>query len=290
MDTDLNRDKIWDQETWKAIDDAVKDGLQGIRTLQQIVVADLRSDAVNVPADVFNPQKMAMDEAPTKPFVELRVDFSLTPTQLKNEKTLKTAVTLARFAANQLALAEDLVFFQGKHGNLPDTVKTRNLESLASGLLGLDGLKTIDGSGSTTGGDFAGDALFSLVTQGIATLAQDGQPGPYALVLHTNVYANAFSPLPSSLVTAADRLTPILKGGFYPSPSLPENTGLLMSLGGHPTSIYVGQDAIAGYYNQTNQDGSSLFKVIERVQIIARDVRALRRLNFVATKASGKKS
>jgi uncharacterized linocin/CFP29 family protein len=285
MDTDLNRDKIWDQQTWKAIDDAVKEGLQGIRTLQQIVVADLMPDAVNVPADVFNAQKMAMDEAPTKPFVELCVNFSLTPTQLKNEKTLKTAVTLARFAANQLALAEDQVFFQGQQGKLPDTVKTRNSESLAKGLLGLDGLKTIDGSRSPTESpSFAGDAIFSLVTQGIANLVQDGQPGPYALVLHTNAYANAFSPLPSTLVTAADRLTPILKGGFYASPSLPENTGFLTSLGGHPTCIYVGQDASAGYYNQTNQDGSSLFKVIERVQIIARDVRALRRLNFVSKK------
>ena len=75
--------------------------------------------------------------------------------------------------------------------------------------------------------------------QGIAALNRKGQPGPYALILETSVYADAFSPVGDALVTTADRLTPLLAGGFYSSGAMPEHSGLLVSLGGDPTTIYI---------------------------------------------------
>jgi hypothetical protein len=53
----------------------------------------------------------------------------------------------------------------------------------------------------------------------------------------------------------------------------------LVSLGGDPTTVYLGQDAVTAF-TQEDQDGNSRFRVFERVQIIARDARAFVRLDF----------
>jgi hypothetical protein len=60
---------------------------------------------------------------------------------------------------------------------------------------------------------------------------------------------------------------------------MPANTGLLVALGGDPTTIYVGTDAVT---EPTQQERSGLysFREFERIQVVARDRRAFVKLDF----------
>ena len=117
------------------------------------------------------------------------------------------------------------------------------------------------------------------VLEGLAILRQAGQPGPYALFLSPQTYADAYSPLPDTLQTPADRLLSVLKGGLQMANELPNNRGLLVSLGGDPVAIYLAQD-IAVAFNQQDPEGNYRFRAFERVQLIVREASALVRLEF----------
>ena len=124
-----------------------------------------------------------------------------------------------------------------------------------------------------------GSATFDAVVQGIALLIGLGHPGPFALFLSTEIYADTYQTVAVSQTTTAERITPLVTGGFYGTGSLPAATGLLVSLGGEPTTIYVAQDAVTAF-TQEDPGGGYRFRVFERVQIVNRDDRALVRLDF----------
>ena len=282
MPNNLGRDQLWTTDIWADLDKAVLDEVGRIRVVQKVFNAENMPNASNVPADEFNPQQMAIAEGRTKPFMEISVDFSLTQAQVDNESTLHTGRTLARLAAKALALAEDALILQGDDAELPETPRVRviNRDSTGDGLYG-EGehehpIPVVLGGAK---GNINGANLFAAVTKGIAQLTAAGQPGPFALLLESSVYADAFAPLPSTLVTTADRLTPLLTGGFYGTGALPENTGLLISLGGEPTTIYVAQDAITAY-TQEDANGNYRFRVFERVQFVARERGAFVNFHF----------
>src|SRR5205807_10417857 len=78
-----------------------------------------------------------------------------------------------------------------------------------------------------------GENTFGAVAEAYSNLQALGHYGPYALVLHTNAYADTYAPLKSTLVLTADRIKPIVTAGFYGTGTLPPRTGLLMDLGGN---------------------------------------------------------
>ena len=60
--------------------------------------------------------------------------------------------------------------------------------------------------------------------------------------------------------------------------TLPQNRGLLVALAGDPTSLYVGREATTEF---VRKDGSKyFFRVVERIQFVARDPRAFVLLKF----------
>ncbi len=290
MPNNLGRDQLWMPQVWADIDKAVLDEVGSIRVVQKVFSSTSMPNAANVPADHFDPDAMKIDEGGTKPLIEISVEFSLTQSQVDNEATLHTGRTLAKLAAKSLALAEDTLLLQGHEAKLPNNVKVINRQSAEQGLIGAgDGrdisVKPLDsGSGSAA---VYGAGLFTAVTQGIAELNKKGQPGPYALLLESSVYADAFSPVANTLVTTADRLTPLLTGGFYGTGALPKDTGLLASLGGEPTTIYIGQDAVTAY-TQEDGEGNYRFRVFERVQFVARDKAAFVNMKFQAAARAAK--
>jgi uncharacterized linocin/CFP29 family protein len=283
MPNNLGRDQLWTPQIWADIDQAVLGEIGSIRVVQKVFNSTTMPNAANVPADEFDQDNMKVAEGRTKPFIELSVEFSLTQSQVDNEATLHTAKTLAKLAAKSLALAEDTLLLQGDEAQLPKIVKVINKGSAEEGLIGDRDepdipVKPLEASGASA---VYGPHLFTAVVHGIAELTKRGQPGPYALLLETSVYADAFSPVANTLVTTADRLSPLLTGGFYGSGAVPKDSGLLISLGGEPTTIYVAQDAITAY-TQENRDGSYLFRVFERVQFVARDRTSAVNLKFLA--------
>lgn len=283
MNTTLGRDKIWTPDLWDEIDKAVKAEIGQLRVAQRVFPSiDVAGSAV-VPADRLDLENMSIEEGQTKPLIELSVEFRLTQSQVENEPTLHTGRTLARLAAKSIALAEDAIIFQGRRANIPG-VRTVNLESAEDGLLGVATRPLVINSSAR---DFP-QSVFRGVSSGIATLNSLGQPGPYALILESTVYADTYSPLGVTLVTTADRIIPLVPGGYYASGNLlepqaggggPLRTGLLVSLGGEPTTIYIGVDAVTAF-TQADTEGNFRFRVFERLQFVARDPRAFVRINI----------
>jgi uncharacterized linocin/CFP29 family protein len=125
-----------------------------------------------------------------------------------------------------------------------------------------------------------GEETFKAVTNGIAKLVSKAQAPTYALFLPTGIYADTFIPPSSaSLVTTADRIKPLVEGGFYTSGVLPADEGLLAALGGEPVKLFVGREANAEYIRK--EGAKYFFRVVERVQYVVRDPRALVLLKFV---------
>jgi uncharacterized linocin/CFP29 family protein len=290
----------WADSVWKEINTAVLSEVGKVRIAQKVFpAAELSGYATEVPNEVINFADLSIEEGRTKPFVEIYQEFSLTSTQVKKEgESSQICKTLARMAAKAIALGEDVIIFQGKRGQLPAYVVADLIDSAANGLLGEaapedanDGdlkkvSEPIDVGLTGRAGILYGENTFSAVTEGIAKLVRKAQAPNYALFLPTKVFADTFAP-PSgqSLVTTADRLKMLVEGGFYGTGTLPEDQGLLVALGGDPTSLYVGREASIEF---VRKEGSKyIFRVVERVQFVARDPRAFVLLRFQPGEGSG---
>jgi uncharacterized linocin/CFP29 family protein len=299
MPNTLGRDQVWTNDIWSGIDQAVEDEVGRIRVVQKAIPSVNVQDAPNVPAAHFEPDEMTMAEGVTKPMIEISVEFSLTSNQVTNEQTQHSGQSLARLAAKKLALAEDTILLRGAQAELPKKVTVQHRDSAGGGLLSAGTDEDRDRKKPMTlrenPQNNVGEEIFKAVTQGIAELTRKGQPGPYALILESGLYADAFTPTGPNLVTAADRLVPsstgaqgLLQGGLYGTSVLPKDHGLLISLGGDPTTIYVGTyqrsdgqtlDAMTAYTGQ-DEAGRYRFRVYERIQFVTREKSALLNLAF----------
>jgi uncharacterized linocin/CFP29 family protein len=244
------------------------------------------------------------------------VEFELTPQQVEHETGNimelghSTAVTLATRAANLLAQAEDLVIFQGENAILGNPlfsskiVQNRGVPA-DTGLLDLTQISStppavpsvvsaldkghvfaVKPKDPPVDGVIYGENTFNSLSKGYSKLQQDGQYGPYALVLQTIPFADTYAPLQKTLILTADRITPLMTAGFYGSGTLPsqENKppryfGLLVSLGGNTMDLVVGLDATTAFMQQ-DTDGNYRFRVLERFALRLKDVTAVIRLEF----------
>jgi uncharacterized linocin/CFP29 family protein len=314
MDTsDLN----WPDQIWKDINDDVLKEVGRVRIAQKVFpTSTFDNQPTQVTNEVIDFANMTVREGDTKPFVELYREFSLTNTQAKQEAEQRTCRTLARMAAKEIALGEDAYHFQlsdraaarGLNGRVPvlsnATMHVENWRvAVDFGLLAeandpnaqdndptrpaapirvnrLAAAQQAAGAQAQAPGATYGENTFRAVTDGIARLVAKAQAPAFALFLPTAVYADTFVP-PSnaSLVTTADRIKPLVEGGFYSSGVLPANEGLLVALGGEPVKLYVGREATTEY---VRKEGSRyIFRVVERIQYVVRDPRALLLLRFL---------
>jgi uncharacterized linocin/CFP29 family protein len=136
--------------------------------------------------------------------------------------------------------------------------------------------------------------ILKAVAEGIAALNEDDQPGPYALFLPPNRYAEAFAPVAGQLVTPGDQIKQIVTGGFYVVNSLarvkpPYGVGILVSLGGEPARIILGTEAITAF-THTDEKSNYHFRVFERIQMVVRDGRAFQTLEFQPQSSSSSSS
>jgi uncharacterized linocin/CFP29 family protein len=90
---------------------------------------------------------------------------------------------------------------------------------------------------------------------------------------------NTFAPLKSTLIMPADRIKPLVTGGFYGTGTLPPFTGVLVSLGGNTMDLVVGMDAITAFL-QEDTEGGCQFRVFERFTLRVKDVTAVIKLDF----------
>jgi uncharacterized linocin/CFP29 family protein len=278
----LGRDKVWSPEIWEDIDKAVTAEAHQVRIVQKVFPTTLMPNAQSVPADIFHPENNTIEEGQTKPLVEIFSQFALTQSQVDNESTHHTGQKLARLVAKAIALVEDGALLLGRRVPLPPNVKITTLSTAQDGLLDEAFQEiTVDRLEPNYP-----DTIFRAVVQGISELTALGHPGPYALFLETGVFADAYEPS-ETLVTPADRIVPLLKGGFYSTGALSgvsvspsQRLGLLASLGGEPVTIYVAVDTVTAF-TQADPGGILQYRVFERIQHVTRDPRALLRLRFL---------
>lgn len=289
----------WDASVWKEINDAVLAEVGKVRIAQKVfptTVFDNNPEAI--PNEVINFPSLTITEGQFKPFVEIYQEFPLTSTQVKKEPESKICKTLARMAAKSIGLAEDIVIFQGDGGVLPPNVCAALKISTAKGLLGAANPADADDAMpdkvskpidvrllAGRPGVLYGENTFAAVADGIAKLVAKAQAPNYALFLPTKAYADTFAP-PSdkSLVTTADRIRPLVEGGFYGTGTLPPDKGLLVAMGGEPTTLYVSREASTEFIRKDNQN--YIFRVVERIQFVARDPRAFVLLEFEQPKGA----
>jgi uncharacterized linocin/CFP29 family protein len=284
----------WSPSIWKEINDAVVMEVGKVRTAQKVFpTTGFDTSPTEIPNDVINFADLSIQEGLTKPFVEIYHQFPLTATQVSKESQLKTCKTLARMAAKALALVEDTVIFQGQTGEIPGNVNADLIASAGNGLLGeadpLDADDTnpnkvsvpIDVNFPTNPkpGVLYGENTFSAVAEGIAKLTAKAQAPQFALFLPVKAYADTYVPPgDASLVTTAERIKPLVEGGFMETVTLPQNRGLLVALAGDPTNLYMGREATTEFLRKDNS--KYFFRVVERVQFVARDPRAFVLLKF----------
>ncbi len=283
---DLPPEITWNEEVKKRISGAVAEEVGRIRICQKVLPTHrFASTPLDVPNDAFDLSDMTqIPEGLTKRFVELDFQFKITVAQARNEPESMICQTLARMAAKTIALAEDMIIFNGQKASLPQGVHAEQLKEAGDGLLGAADPPAIDVDRLTrTQRPIWGENVFAKVAEGIATLVRKGQAPDYALFLPTRVYADTYAPLGNqSLAITADRIRPLVEGGFYGTGVLPDDDtdrkGLLVALGGQPTVIYMGEEAEVDYVRR--ERSRYIFSVTERVQFVARDPRALVLLNF----------
>jgi uncharacterized linocin/CFP29 family protein len=278
----LKRNEVesWVQtDIWTKIDQSVHEEVKRIRVGAMVFIPRPMPNEISVPGDMVDRDTMSLNEN-TLPFVEISQSFSLTDNQIEKEGVLGTAVILARMAAKSVAMAEEIILFGGRASPvpLPAGINIQRRESARDGLLGLAPEAIVVNRPAANPPGIFGEANFDAVSDGINRLVALGQPGPYALFLSPSRYADSHRSLTPTLVTAADRMKPLLPGGFNATVGLPANRGLLVSLGGETISLVVSQDTITGFTQQDNQ--LSRFRVFERIQFVVRDPRALLRLEF----------
>ena len=126
----INPQVPWSDDIWQAIQRAVHDETMRVRVgdkflphrpIDHKTTSVQRDTVTNAPVSGETKSTLTVDEGATVQLNEIWTEFALTTQQVHETAEAKdpehaTAVTLARRAAQYLALAQDIVIFQGKDG------------------------------------------------------------------------------------------------------------------------------------------------------------------------------
>jgi uncharacterized linocin/CFP29 family protein len=313
------RNKIpWGKDVWQRIDQAIAAEVKrtgiGARFLP---VRAVPPQTTSVPTDSYAVTRgiFSVDEGATVRLCEYYVEFELTPQQVAQEEGdfrdlgHSTAVTLATKAANSLAMAEDLVIFQGQNAVTGAEPFTSGLVQTLGGNMPLDtGLLNFPVGGNAPGagpltptpvvinvaplspaipGVIYGPGTFGAISQAYSQLQAASHYGPYALVLETIPYADTFAPV-ADLTLTADRIKPLVTAGYFGSGTLPPNPppapaapyyGVLHSVGGNTGDLVVGAPPVTAFM-QEDTTGNFRFRVLQRFALRVKDPTAIVILQF----------
>jgi uncharacterized linocin/CFP29 family protein len=290
MNGSLGRDKIWNQQIWSDIDKAVQEEVGRIRVAQKVFPSTVVNNVLPVSTKRIVPFG-GSGPGPTpdefQPFLEISKAFKLTQAEVDGEENEHLATSFARSAASAIADAEDTILFFGNTQIAYVLGKGVNVTNQPTALphgfvAEANKYPFITVIGSTLGK--VGDIL-AAVALGMAALSGRAQPGPYALFLSPTRYAQTFAPsAPGMLKSPGDQISYVVTGGFYMVDSLalvpfPSEIGILASLGGEPTKIILGTDAMTAFTYIDGQ-GDYYFRVFERIQLVVRDGRAFQTLRL----------
>jgi uncharacterized linocin/CFP29 family protein len=257
-----------------------------IQVAQQVFPTIVTGTDNSIPADTIDLKTGIPSTGATKSFATLRKPFELFNLHVNDDPNLTMASNQVTLAGQALALVEDMLFFQGQEASLPKLgsqtvhLPSGDLAKLGDGLLGVAKSNKIIHVPRGKDRDAWGLATYDAVVAGIAEFTCNLQGPPYALIVPPEVFARANLPLPGNAVaTAASAINAILSGGqFVMSPGLPGDWGLMASLGGKTTTLYIGTGPLVEYNAYDNSTYS--FTARESIQFLNVDSRSLIALEF----------
>lgn len=120
-----------------------------------------------------------------------------------------------------------------------------------------------------------GQALVTAISNAVGQLEGQGHFGPFTVVLDQNFFLAVQTPDLASLVLPQDRIIPFLGGGsLLRSSTLPENSGLVVALGGAPVELVVATDASLQFL-QLTAEPRFLFRVYEKIALRIKEANAI---------------
>lgn len=222
------------------------------------------------------PGMLEVDDHTTKPFASVSVNVHLKNHMLADPELL-AATALFRRAAGIVARVEDAILFNGKKGaKLHGTEGIENVFHIG-GARDYEGLTTDrEHKVGIPGGPEVerGPNVFRAVVNAVLELEKSGYHRPFAVVLAHDLFRDIHEPIPKSMVLPRDGIPPIIEGPLVRSSSLPDGTGLVISLQGDPVEIVVPSD-ISVRYLQATLEGSHVFRVSQRFLLRVKDGRAI---------------
>src|SRR5260221_7488775 len=121
MNGSLGRDRLWNQQIWSDIDNAVREEVGRIRVAEKVFPSIIVNNVLPVAANRAVPFGAAappvvlgfLPPDQFQPFLEISREFVLTQAQADGEESVHLASALARLAASAIATAEDTILFLG---------------------------------------------------------------------------------------------------------------------------------------------------------------------------------
>jgi uncharacterized linocin/CFP29 family protein len=251
----------------------------------------VRNEQVILDDPAVDPVKV--EDTTTLKLFNLTVHVELSSEQV-NEEGLSSALLAFRRAANVLGHREDRLIFTGREAvppnqkkkpsiiksgpdaqaGLVDQAEAKKAKQEAEAAARADAKpRAAQRQGNARGGKNhtepqdrfgeVGEKLVTAVVAAITKLEDDFHPGPFAAVLGNNLFQAAHTPREKSMVLPADRISPLLKGLLFRCGQLPDDVGVVVSLGGSDIDIVVATPPKAQFL-QVTQDAKYRFRVYEK--------------------------
>lgn len=267
----------WSDEQWNRVRQVVFEEARAARVAGNFLplYGPLDPDARYVAQETLEKAEsggaLKVDDIETLKLATLQVKVYLKGAQVADPE-LASALLAFRRAANVVARLEDAIVFRGQ------PKQGEPVDGLAPGPWELHGGQAMRGlldpkQKAPKVAD--GNDLVTAVSKAIGNLEKDYHLGPFACVLGQGCFNMAQTPNKDSLVLPQDRILPFLGGGsLLRSSTLPDNSGLVVALGGAPVDLVVGKD-ISVKFLQVTTDPWYVFRVHEKVVLRIKEPEAI---------------
>jgi uncharacterized linocin/CFP29 family protein len=260
----LGREKLpeWTPQIWSRIDEAAMGEIDRASVALQFLprVPSINPSARTVPRSEIDRTpdedsgQLNVDQTKVLPLLERSQLFFLSKEQYYEEKSIGTAATLANRSANRLARLMDTAIFTDSKGDNPSLVKIAG-EQHEVEITPIDNDKP---------GVYA-EKFFAGVAAAYSYLQGKNLYGPYALVVPPPKFADAWTPLKTTLITPAYPTQALMTAGFYASGTLPDDCGVMVSLGGTVDIAIAVHGATA--FTLVEADETRRFRIYERFTV-----------------------
>jgi uncharacterized linocin/CFP29 family protein len=281
----------WTDEQWARVNQVVQEEASRARVAATFLPlvgplpADtdfVRSEAVSYPPGVSPPPplQLAIQDRNVIQLATLQVMVSVRGAQMADPE-MASVLAMFRRAANVLARLEDSTVFRGliqssPAGFIPPVLPPQIWQILggqvSDGLLApLAGLLPVRVPSPGTPPVLD---LVQAVSIAIGQLESQGHFGPFAVVFDQLFFLAVQTPA-VGLVLPQDRIIPFLGGGpLLRSSTLPDNSGVVVALGGRPVELVVATDVCVQFL-QLTVDPLFVFRVCEKLALRIKEANAI---------------